>query len=295
MPTVTTAVIPAAGLGTRLLPYTKASPKEMLPIVDRPAIEYVVTEASEAGIDDVLVITSRGKQAIEDHFDRVPELEERLESGGMSAELADVRRITELAKVHFVRQGLTLGLGHAVGAARHHVGDRSFAVLLGDDLIHPDEPLLQRMIEVHDRTGGHVVALMEVSPGDISSYGAAEVTETSDGLLRVDGMVEKPAPTEAPSNLAVIGRYVLGHDIFAAIDDTAPGQGGEIQLTDAIARFAGEGRVYGVVTPEGKRFDIGRKNDYLRTIVEFALDREDLGPEFARFLSEVVQRRRPSS
>ena len=293
MSTVTTAVIPAAGLGTRLLPYTKASPKEMLPIVDRPTIEYIVEEASSAGIDDILVITSRGKQAIEDHFDRVPELEERLAESGMAAELEHVRRITDLARVHFVRQGLTLGLGHAVGAARHHVGDRSFAVLLGDDVIHPDEPLLRRMIEVHERTGGgHVVALMEVAPGDISSYGAAAVTETGDGLLRLDAMVEKPEPSQAPSNMAVIGRYVLGPDIFAAIDDTAPGRGGEIQLTDAIARFVTDGRVYGVATPEARRFDVGRKSDYLRTIVEFALEREDLGPSFARFLAEVVERRR---
>jgi UTP--glucose-1-phosphate uridylyltransferase len=292
LPTVSTAVIPAAGLGTRLLPYTKASPKEMLPIVDRPTIEYIVEEAVSAGIEDVLIVTSRGKQAIEDHFDRVPELEERLAEGGKSAELDEVRRITDLAHVHFIRQGLMLGLGHAVGVARHHVGDRSFAVLLGDDVIHPDTPLLSRMIDVHLRTGGHVVALMEVSPEETSAYGVARVSEGGDDLIRIEGLVEKPAAGEAPSNLAVIGRYVLGPDIFEAIDNTRPGQGGEIQLTDAIASFAPAGRVFGVRAPAASRFDVGKKSDYLRTIVEFALDRKDVGPDFGAFLDELVERRR---
>lgn len=288
---VDVAVIPAAGLGTRFLPYTKASPKEMLPIIDRPTIEYIVDEAIDAGIGDVLVITSRGKVAIEDHFDRAPDLEAKLAEAGRFDDLAAIRRIADRAAVHFVRQGIPLGLGHAVGVARDHVGDRTFAVMLGDDVIHPDVHALSEMIAVHERTGGHVIALMEVEPENIPLYGCAAVETTADGLLRVTGMVEKPPADEAPSNLAVIGRYVLRPDVFDAIDATEPGAGGEIQLTDAIAGFAEQGEVYGVVAPQSARYDVGKKIDYLRTVVEFALDRDDLGPEFAQYLADLVKAR----
>jgi UTP--glucose-1-phosphate uridylyltransferase len=288
---VDVAVIPAAGLGTRFLPYTKASPKEMLPIIDRPTIEYVVEEAVDAGIADVLVITARGKAAIEDHFDRTPELEEKLEADGRLDDLAALRRVSEMADIHFVRQGIPLGLGHAVAIARRHVGDRSFAVMLGDDIIHPDADVLRQMIDLHERTGSHVVCLMEVPPEDTCLYGCADVSEGDDGVLRIRHLVEKPPVEEAPSNLAVIGRYVLAPSIFDALDDLGPGSGGEIQLTDAIAEFAARGEVVGFVTDPGIRFDVGKKVDYLRTVVEFALERDDIGDEFAQYLTNLVKQR----
>ena len=288
---VDVAVIPAAGLGTRFLPYTKSSPKEMLPIIDRPTIEYIVDEAVRAGIGDVLVVTARGKAAIEDHFDRAPELEAKLSEAGRSDDLAALRRVADAATVHFVRQSEPLGLGHAVGVARDHVGQRTFAVLLGDDIIHPDVHVLEQMIAVHERTGGHVVGLMDVEPENISLYGCADVETTPEGLVRVRGMVEKPAAEDAPSNLAVIGRYVLRADVFDAIDATRPGAGGEIQLTDAISSFGERGEVYGVVADRSARYDVGKKIDYLRTIVEFALERDDLGAEFAAYLADLVKSR----
>ena len=288
---VDVAVIPAAGLGTRFLPYTKASPKEMLPIIDRPTIEYIVEEAVEAGIGDVLVITARGKVAIEDHFDRTPELEEKLEADGRLDELAALRRVSEMADIHFLRQGIPLGLGHAVGMAASHVGDRSFAVMLGDDIIHPDVDVLRQMVALHERTGCHVVCLMEVPPEDTCLYGCADVEEGPDGLLRIRDLVEKPPVEEAPSNLAVIGRYILAPSIFDALDALGPGSGGEIQLTDAIAGFAARGEVVGYVIDPGSRFDVGKKIDYLRTVVEFALERDDLGDEFAQYLTNLVKDR----
>ncbi|HEC10586.1 MAG TPA: UTP--glucose-1-phosphate uridylyltransferase GalU [Acidimicrobiales bacterium] len=284
------AVIPAAGRGTRFLPFTKATPKEMLPIIDRPTMEYIVAEAAGCGIDDVLVITSRGKVSIEDHFDQAPELEAALAEAGKTSELEMVRASSEMARVHFVRQGVALGLGHAIGQARDHVGDESFAVLLGDDVLHPDSDVLSRMISTHERTGAHVIALMEVPPDEVSLYGCVEATEIGPGLVQVHSMVEKPPPEEAPSNLAMMGRYVFGPSIFDAIDATPPGRGGEIQITDAIASFTGSGEVYGVVFSEG-RYDVGSKADYLRAIVEFACEREDLGPDFEAFLVGYVRGR----
>jgi UTP--glucose-1-phosphate uridylyltransferase len=284
------AVIPAAGLGTRFLPATKAQPKEMLPVVDRPAIQYVVEEAVAAGIDDILIITGRNKRAIEDHFDRNVELEHELRDKGKHEELADVRRLADLADIHYVRQGEPLGLGHAVSVARKHVGDEPFVVLLGDDLM--DGPgLLSSMIDVFDRTGESVVALMEVPGDDIRLYGCAAVGEgPEEGLVTIEGLVEKPSPAEAPSNLAVMGRYLFTSDIFEMLEKVAPGKGGEIQLTDAIALLLGHRTVYGRTFASG-RFDTGNKLDYLKATVELALRRHDLGPAFRAWLQEFVAAR----
>jgi UTP--glucose-1-phosphate uridylyltransferase len=287
--TVRKAVIPAAGLGTRFLPATKAQPKEMLPVVDTPAIQYVVEEAVAAGIDDILIITGRNKRAIEDHFDRNVELELELEQKGKLEELADVRRLADLADIHYVRQGEPLGLGHAVSVARKHVGDEPFCVLLGDDVMD-GAGLLRSMIDVHARYDRSVVALMEVPDEEISLYGcAAAHPGPEDGLVLIDGLVEKPAVADAPSNLAIMGRYLFTPDIFDAIAEVAPGRGGEIQLTDAIALQLGEREVYGKTFTSG-RFDTGNKLDYLKATVELALRRPDLGPPFRDWLVERVAR-----
>ncbi|MEU3553827.1 UTP--glucose-1-phosphate uridylyltransferase GalU [Streptomyces fragilis] len=290
---ITKAVIPAAGLGTRFLPATKATPKEMLPVVDKPAIQYVVEEAVSAGLDDVLMITGRNKRPLEDHFDRNYELESALERKGDAGRLARVRESTDLAAIHYVRQGDPRGLGHAVLCAAPHVGDEPFAVLLGDDLIDPRDPLLSRMIDVQARHGGSVVALMEVDPSQSHLYGCAAVQATEDGdVVRVTGLVEKPAPGDAPSNYAVIGRYVLHPGIFGVLRRTEPGRGGEIQLTDALQMQAADekacGPVHGVVF-SGRRYDTGDRGDYLRAIVRLASEREDLGPEFRAWLRDFVR------
>ncbi|MEM9607419.1 MAG: UTP--glucose-1-phosphate uridylyltransferase GalU [Actinomycetota bacterium] len=288
---IRTAVIPAAGLGTRFLPATKAIPKEMLPLVDKPSIQWVVEEAVRAGVTDVCVITARNKNAVEDHFDRAIELETALERSGKTELLDLVRGIADLAEVWAVRQGEAKGLGHAVGCARQHVGDHGFAVMLPDDIMHPSSKVLERMIEVHDSTGGGaVIAFMEVPREQVSMYGCADATPVSEDVVRLDGIVEKPDPEDAPSNLAVMGRYIFPPDIFDAIDQTKPGKGGEIQLTDAIAQLADEGRAFGVVV-EGGRFDTGAKADYLRATVELALEHPVLGEQFAEDLKEIIQRR----
>jgi UTP--glucose-1-phosphate uridylyltransferase len=285
------AVIPAAGLGTRFLPATKAQPKEMLPVVDKPAIQYVVEEAVRAGIEDILIITGRGKRSLEDHFDRSIELEVALEQAGKHRQLNEVRGLADLADIHYVRQGEARGLGHAVSVARKHVGDEPFVVMLGDDIMDERSTVLEDMIDVFERTGHSVVAFKAFPLEEMSSYGCADPEPTDDErLVRLRGIVEKPRPEEAPSNLAVMGRYLFTSDIFDAIDRTKPGVGGEIQLTDAIAILLSEQPVYGYVFDEG-RFDIGKKIDYLRATVELALDREDLGPEFRAYLAEMVRRR----
>ncbi|HEY7401364.1 MAG TPA: UTP--glucose-1-phosphate uridylyltransferase GalU [Actinomycetota bacterium] len=285
------AVIPAAGLGTRFLPATKAQPKEMVPVLDKPAIQYVVEEAVRAGLDDILIVSGRGKRAIEDHFDRAVELEAFLESKGKLDELADVRAISELATVHSVRQKEPLGLGHAVAVAEPHVGDEPFAVLLPDDLIVASMPLLEEMLKVHERYGRSVIAVQEVARDEISLYGAIQPEPMEDDLVRVVSIVEKPDPDEAPSNLAATGRYVFTPEIFEALRETKPGRGGEIQLTDAINMLAQEQAVYAYVLDHG-RYDVGNKLDYLKATVELAIEREDLGPEFRRFLADLVQRKK---
>ncbi len=287
--TVRKAVIPAAGLGTRFLPSTKATPKEMLTLVDKPAIQYVVEEAVAAGITDILIVTGRSKKTIEDHFDRAPELEAALARGGKDELLHDVVELAELAEFHFVRQGEPLGLGHAIGMARAHVGNEPFAVLLPDDLM--TSTLLQDMIAAHDRTGASVIALKRFVGAEISLYGAVDVDGPADrDLVKLRGMVEKPAPEEAPSDLAIMGRYLFTPDIFDYIDLTAPGRGGEVQITDAMNELARGPGVYGLVFERG-RYDIGAKPDFLRAFVEFALARDDLGPDFGRWLGELVRER----
>ncbi|MGW3622229.1 UTP--glucose-1-phosphate uridylyltransferase GalU [Streptomyces sp. NPDC000880] len=291
-PRISKAVIPAAGLGTRFLPATKATPKEMLPVVDKPAIQYVVEEAVAAGLSDVLMITGRNKRPLEDHFDRNYELEETLTRKGDAGRLAKVQESSDLATMHYVRQGDPRGLGHAVLCAAPHVGDQPFAVLLGDDLIDPRDPLLARMVEIQEREGGSVIALMEVDPAQIHLYGCAAVEATGEtDVVRVTNLVEKPDPSEAPSNLAIIGRYVLNPAVFDILRETEPGRGNEIQLTDALEKLAADekvgGPVHGVIF-KGRRYDTGDRGDYLRAIVRLACEREDLGPEFRTWLRSYV-------
>ena len=289
-PAVTKAVIPAAGLGTRFLPATKAQPKEMLPIVDKPAIQFVVEEAVRAGIDDILIITGRGKRSLEDHFDRNFELEYYLEARGKLHELGEIQALAEMADIHYVRQGEPLGLGHAVSVARKHVGDNPFVVLLGDDIMDRRSTVLPGMIETYQQYGRSVVALQEFPLDEISSYGCVKPERVTDQLVRVLDIVEKPSPNEAPSNLAVMGRYVFTPEIFAALEQVRPGVGGEIQLTDAIGLLLGEQTVYGYTFSEG-RYDIGNKLDYLRATVEIAIERDDLGPDFRDFLVQLLRDR----
>lgn len=289
------AVIPAAGLGTRFLPATKATPKEMLPVVDKPAIQYVVEEAAAAGIDDVLFITGRSKRALEDHFDRNLELEAALAEKGDQERLAVITASNDLARIHYVRQGEALGLGHAVSVAERHVGDEPFAVLLGDDLIDERDDVLRGMIDARESLGGSVLCLMEVPREQISLYGCAAVEPTStDGLVRVTDLIEKPSVAEAPSNLAVIGRYVLDPAIFGVLARTTPGRGGEIQLTDALRELAHDGAVHGVIF-RGRRYDTGDRLSYLQAVLRLALEREDLGPALREWLPTVLNGSQASS
>jgi UTP--glucose-1-phosphate uridylyltransferase len=290
---ITKAVVPAAGMGTRFLPATKATPKEMLPVVDKPAIQYVVEEAVAAGLTDLLVITGRNKNTLENHFDRNLELEAALEAKGDTERLQRVREAGVAADIHYTRQGEARGLGHAVLCAARHVGDEPFAVLLGDDLIDSRDPLLATMLDVRERYGGSVVALMEVPQEQIGLYGCAAAEPTGeDGVVRVTDLVEKPTPDEAPSNLAIIGRYVLSPAVFEVLRKTEPGRGGEIQLTDALRTLAGsaeDGPVHGVVFT-GRRYDTGDRLEYLKTVVQMASERADLGPEFRSWLLEFVDK-----
>ncbi|MCX7523460.1 UTP--glucose-1-phosphate uridylyltransferase GalU [Microbacterium sp. STN6] len=292
MAKVTKAVIPAAGLGTRFLPATKAMPKEMLPVVDKPAIQYVVEEAVDAGLHDVLMITGRNKNALENHFDRATEIEASLQKKGDTDRLEKVNYSTELADMHYVRQGDPKGLGHAVLRAKMHVGEAPFAVLLGDDIIDARDVLLKRMLQVQAERNATVVALLEVDPDQIHMYGAAAVETTDeDDVVRVTGLVEKPNKDVAPSNLAIIGRYVLRPEVFEILEHTKPGKGGEIQLTDALEEMAGDvegtGGVYGVIF-RGRRYDTGDRLDYIKAIVQLAVDREDLGVGLRPWLREFA-------
>ena len=289
---VTKAVIPAAGMGTRFLPATKAMPKEMLPVVDQPAIQYVVAEASKAGLSDVLMITGRSKRALEDHFDRVPSIEAALEEKGDTERLRRVQEATELGEIHYIRQRDPKGLGHAVLCAKQHVGDEPFAVLLGDDLIDERDELLSIMIDVQEKTGGSVIALMEVDPAQISAYGCADVSAVDgEDYVRVNGLVEKPAVEDAPSNLAVIGRYVLHPRVFSILEQTAPGRGNEIQLTDALETLAsaeGDGAGVHAVVFRGRRYDTGDKVSYLQAVISLASEREDIAPDLVPWLKDFV-------
>ncbi|MFC6015091.1 UTP--glucose-1-phosphate uridylyltransferase [Plantactinospora solaniradicis] len=288
------AVIPAAGLATRFLPATKVVPKELLPVVDRPVLQYIVEEAAQAGIDDVLLITGRGKTAMVDHFDRRPDLEARLEEKGDPELLAAVRRPGELAQIYTCRQPEQLGLGHAVGYAETHVGDQPFAVMLGDEFVNLSEPLLPAMLDLQARTGGIVLAFFEVPPEETKRYGIASVApadpELSDlgEVVEVTGLVEKPKPEDAPSNLAILGRYVLPSGIFEAIQRTGRGSGGEIQLTDAMSLMLKEGTPVHAIVYRGTRYDTGMPLGYLQTVVQLACERDDLGAEFRQWLGEFV-------
>lgn len=293
-------MIPAAGLGTRFLPATKAMPKEMLPVVDKPAIQYVVEEAVQAHLDDIIMILGRNKNALADHFDRATELEHTLTQKGDTKRLSSVQEAQELADLHFVRQGDPLGLGHAVLRAKKHVGSESFAVMLGDDLIDARDPILPRMIAEHDKRQASVIALMEVSPEHIPLYGVAAIEPTDDpDVMRITDLVEKPSIEAAPSNLAVIGRYVLRPEVFPILERTAPGKGGEIQLTDALKAMAvtsiadpnaAAGPVFGVVF-RGRRYDTGDKLDYIKAVVQLAAERPDLGPDLRAWLRDYVDGR----
>ncbi len=285
-----TAVIPAAGLGTRFLPATKAQPKEMLPLVDKPAIQYIVEEAVRAELDDLLIVTGRGKRSLEDHFDSDDQLEAILAAGGKEDLLEAIREPARLARMHYVRQGHALGLGHAVGCARQHVGGEPFAVLLGDDVLGDSGHLLQRMVDLCSATERTVVAVMEFDDDQLHKYGvvAGEPDPSDPDVYHVTDLVEKPGPTNAPSNLCIIGRYVLTPDIFDHIDAARPGQGGEIQLTDAMRAQALEKPIR-AIRYSGPRYDVGSKADWLRASIRLAVDRPDLGPEFRAFLREMVQ------
>jgi UTP--glucose-1-phosphate uridylyltransferase len=293
-PRAVRAVIPAAGLATRFLPATKAVPKELLPVVDRPVLQYIVEEAAAAGVTNVLLVTGRGKDSMIDHFDRQPYLESRLEEKGDSKRLESVRRPAELAEIYTVRQHEPLGLGHAVGCAESHVAGQPFAVLLGDEFMGEDSSLLPSMLDLQARTGGIVLAFLEVGPEEVSRYGIAAVAPAEDGLgdlgevVKVTDLVEKPSAEEAPSNLAVVGRYVLPGDVFDAIRRTKPGSGGEIQLTDAMGIMLKEGTpVHGIVY-RGIRYDTGMPLGYLQAIVQLATERPDIGPPFREWLAGYV-------
>ncbi|MGQ9635987.1 MAG: UTP--glucose-1-phosphate uridylyltransferase GalU [Bryobacteraceae bacterium] len=291
-PRVRKAVFPAAGLGTRFLPATKAQPKEMLVLVDKPLIQYGVEEAVRSGVKNIIIVTGRGKSAIEDHFDVSFELEHLLESRGKEDVLAAVRSISEMIEIAYVRQKEALGLGHAVLRARDLVGEEPFAVVLSDDVIEAETPCLRQLLEVYDTYGASVLALMEVPKEKISAYGIVEAEPvrqdgSEDRLFRIRDLVEKPAVRDAPSNLAVIGRYVLTPEIFPCIEATEPGKGGEIQLTDGIRHLAARQPVYGYRF-EGKRYDAGDKLGFLMATVEFALRRPDLGGRFREYLKNLL-------
>jgi UTP--glucose-1-phosphate uridylyltransferase len=292
--TVRKAVIPAAGLGTRFLPATKSQPKEMIPVVDKPGIQYVVEEAVRAGIDDILIVTSRGKITVEDHFDRSLELEHHLEDSGKLEELEEVRRVAELAETYFVRQKEPRGFGHAVAVARRHVADEPFVVMTGDELVpepRDQEPrLVERMIEIYEERKATVVAVVDVPREEVSAYGAIDPSDVGErDVVRVRDMVEKPAAEDAPSTLASRGRYVFTPAIFDALDRTTEGVGGEIQLTDAIRLLAKDSEVFAYIH-EGPMYDVGKKIDYLKATVELALRRDDLGKPFQEYLRDVVAR-----
>jgi UTP--glucose-1-phosphate uridylyltransferase len=286
------AVFPAAGLGTRFLPATKASPKEMLCLVDKPLMQYGVEEAVNSGIQNVIIVTGRGKSSMEDHFDVSYELEQLLASKKKTEMRRLVRAISELAEISYIRQKEALGLGHAVHRAKDLVGNESFAVVLSDDIIASKTPCIQQLVDVHDTYGASVLALMEVPKDQISAYGVveAEPVEDSarpDSLFRIRNMVEKPKAEDAPSNLAIIGRYVLTSDIFASVESIEPGAGGEIQLTDAMKHMMQNRPIYGLKF-EGKRYDAGDKAGFLKATVEFALERQDLGPQFREYLKGLA-------
>ena len=287
------AVIPAAGFGTRFLPATKATPKEMLPIVDKPTIQYIVEEALASGIEEILIISGHAKRAIEDHFDSAPVLERELEEKGKDDLLAIVRETADI-NVHYIRQKKMRGLGDAILCAKSFMAGEPFAVLLGDDVVYADatkgqQPALRQLIDIYDAYGGSVLGCQQVAPEKVSSYGIVAGKEIADSkLLKVSDMIEKPEPSEAPSNIAVLGRYIISPTIFELLEHTAPGKGGEVQLTDALKQLALVEPVWAYCF-EGKRYDVGDKLGFLKATVEFALRRPDLGGPFRSYLEELMK------
>jgi UTP--glucose-1-phosphate uridylyltransferase len=286
------AIIPAAGMGTRFLPATKAMPKEMLPIIDKPGIQYIVEEAVASGIEDILIVTGKGKRAIEDHFDSSYELEQSLLMKGKLDLLSEVQKASELIDIHYIRQKEPRGLGHAIWCARKFIGNEPFAVLLGDDIVQAEVPCLKQMMDVYDNVESSVLAVKKVPYDEVSRYGIVDpnpVGGDGDRIIKVRGVVEKPAPANAPSDVAIIGRYILTPAIFEILENQDVGAGGEIQLTDAISRLMQEESVY-AYNFHGKRYDTGEKLGYLKTIIDFALERPDLKAEFRQYLEEKLGR-----
>ena len=282
------AVLPVAGLGTRVLPASKVVPKEMLPLVDKPTLQYIVEEAVAAGIEEIIFVTSRSKRSIEDHFDVFPELETALERKGKRKELEELRHVQTMATYTSVRQPEALGLGHAVLCAKELVGDEPFVVMLGDDLVAPETPCLPRMMEIHEQYGGSVLSLVPLPPEIIPTYGIVSVQELGEDVFKVTHLVEKPALEEAPSDLGVAGRYILTPDIFALLEQTPPGKGGEIQITDAIEMQAREGQCYGLRFT-GVRYDTGNPLGLLTTSIAYALKRPDIATELRKYMREILK------
>jgi len=282
------AVIPAAGLGVRFLPATKAQPKEMLPVVDKPVIQYIVEEAVNSGIENILIVTGQGKKAIEDHFDKSQVLEEHLQEKGKVDLLNLIREISQIADLHYVRQKEPRGLGHAIYCARRFVGDEPFAVLLGDDLVRSQKPCLKQLLELYDEVQSTVLAVQEVPAADVNKYGILDADFLREGVYYVRDLVEKPPVDQAPSRLAIMGRYIINPAIFPILEQTPPGQGGEIQLTDALRVLSKEEPIYGI-NFEGRRYDVGDKLGYLMATVEFALDYPDLGKDFQSYLKQLIK------
>jgi UTP--glucose-1-phosphate uridylyltransferase len=291
MQKVRKAIIPAAGLGTRFLPATKAQPKEMLPIVDKPTIQYIIEEAVASGIEDIIVVTGRGKRAIEDHFDKSYELEETLAKKGKYEQLEEVQGISKLANIHYIRQKEPLGLGHAISCASRFIGDEPFAVLLGDDIVHsPEKPCLKQLIDVYERYNSSVIGVQEVPEQEVSKYGVISINQNGieDGVYHINDLVEKPKQEEAPSNYAIMGRYVLRPEIFEILENQTPGAGNEIQLTDAIKKLNEVQMVVGFEF-DGIRHDVGDKFGFIRATVEFALEREDLREQVIDYLNGILE------
>ncbi|NMH70518.1 UTP--glucose-1-phosphate uridylyltransferase GalU [Bacillus sp. RO3] len=283
------AIIPAAGLGTRFLPATKAQPKEMLPIVDKPTLQYIIEEAVKSGIEEILIITGRNKKSIEDHFDKSVELEFELEAKGKYDLLEEVRKISDLVNIHFIRQKEPKGLGHAIYCAKSFIGNEPFAVMLGDDIVENDKPCLQQMTEMYEQYKTTILGVQEIPLEDVSKYGVVDGKQIEDKVFKVNGLVEKPAVEEAPSNIAILGRYVITPAIFDILEQTEPGKGGEIQLTDALKVLAQREAMY-AYTFEGKRYDVGDKQGFLQATVEFALRREDLREHFLNYLAKTIEK-----
>lgn len=281
------AIIPAAGLGTRFLPATKAQPKEMLPIVDKPTLQYIIEEAVNSGIEEILIITGRNKKSIEDHFDKSVELELELESKGKLDLLEEVRRISDMVNIHYIRQKEPKGLGHAIYCAKSFIGNEPFAVLLGDDIVYSEKPCLKQMIEVYEEYKTTVLGVQEVPESDVDKYGIIEGKHIEGRVYKVQGLVEKPPVGEAPSNIAILGRYIINPAIFDILQHTSPGKGGEIQLTDALKELSSREAMYAYIF-EGRRYDVGDKLGFLEATVEFALRREDLREKFLEYLNSIT-------